>query len=620
MPRTYGKAKQTRLSFAPIALPSDDNDLELDEEMRHQATLRYGHPSKPTRTTQPKSGRAADRETSLKPFVVTKSALEENTLSAELKDTSRKSRRKKEEKKDKDRKRKKEENTGKKKSTSPPPPTPETLNQEIAAVADESSESEMDIQSSVRKNATRRALKRKRSPNPDESNHPSPEISAPAASEESDEEDVISRPRRKLRRGTAPPKTIVLDDSSEESESPIPSSPVKRLRHKTSPVIPQTPRRNLDQDELDLQEDLQDLQDSVVRETRTRGRLANSARAQRQIHLDRLRRRRAKEKQDEDDDVQSGSESAQLESAEESSDEADSDGESAIKQPRFHLMREESDVESSIASDEDLDRYEKDFVLEDENDRLGVPVGMEDMPIEFSRHSYKQLKDYFQDAVEWMVFNQLNPSFPRSSPIYRVAFEKLEVEVQGRTGSQLLSSVWNTNFRRALLARPYVEETAYPTAENHPCDACNRSGHPASFDIKIYGKPYSFETLEPLANEDSDEEQSAEDDLERDRDGHILPDEDIRYYLGRHCKNKATMAHTLTHWRFHLNEWVVDHLQRMGYLSDENILERSHWRQRRKEKYAAEAVGTMIETGEVKKLWHDFHVTLRTARESTTLG
>jgi hypothetical protein len=300
---------------------------------------------------------------------------------------------------------------------------------------------------------------------------------------------------------------------------------------------------------LDLEEDLEVLQDSgrifdekydfwedllanfsvhvVVKNTRTRGRLANSARAQRQRHLEALRRRRA------------GGKEAELEqdSDAEHSDEADSDDESEsevgsqVRQPQFR-QQEESDVESSIADNEDLDQYEDDFVLEDDDAELGVPSTLEDLPFEFSRHAYKQLKEYFQDAVEWMVNNKINPAFPRSDPLYEVAFSKLEDEVKGRTGSQLVSSVWNVKFRRALLARPHVEITLYPITDNHPCDACNRSKHPASFDMKLYGKAYSLETLEPLSDEDSDEDDE-EEGPERDRDGYSLPDEDTRFYLGR---------------------------------------------------------------------------------------
>lgn len=275
---------------------------------------------------------------------------------------------------------------------------------------------------------------------------------------------------------------------------------------------------------------------SVVKTSRTRGNVANSARAQRQRHLEALRRRRAGKKEEDDGEDQL---SPQPEASGSEQSENEDEEEPPVRQPQFRSWAngsESSDVESTIGANEDLDRYEDDFVLDDEDDKLGAPSGLEDMPIEFSRHAYKQLKDYFQDAVEWMVQNQLNPAFPRSDPVYKVAFDKLDVEVQGRTGSQFVSPVWNTDFRRALLARPLMETTTYPTDFNHPCDACNRTGHPASFDVKLTGKAYSLETLEPLADADSDEEQSESeqnDDQERDREGYTLPDEDTHFYLGR---------------------------------------------------------------------------------------
>ncbi|KAK1143985.1 hypothetical protein N8T08_005894 [Aspergillus melleus] len=626
MPRTYGKAKQTRLSFAPIALPTDDDD---NDEMARQATLKYGHPSRPTiPATRSKLNMGSRRKGSPDSFVY-----DESTENGEVptEEGSRKSRRKKdkkdkkagrekdeikvkdknerdEKKKDKKKRRRKEKKEMKSRNPTPPP----SATPEVIPPAEESSDSDLDIQSSVRKN---RAVKRKRSPSPEESNPQSPTPADPSAQEENDE-DVVTRPRRKLRRGPAQPAAIVLDDSSDESDAPIASSPVKRGRRNMSVEEPQTPRHNRNQDQLDLEEDLEDLQDS--------GRLANSARAQRQKHLETLRRRRAG--QTETDEEQSELKPDETESSEDNWSEAEDDEEEAIRQPRIPFAREDSDVESEIASNEDLDRYDKDFVLDDDDDdKLGVPAGLEEMPIEFSRHSYKQLKDYFQDAVEWMVLNQLFPAFPRSSPIYKVAFDKLEDEVKGRTGSQLISSVWNADFCRALMARPHLEETTFSISEDHPCDACKRSGHPASADLKFYGKAYSLDTLEPLSDpdeerSDDDNEEEGDDGLERDRDGHVLPDENTRFYLGRHCKGRATMAHTLTHWRFHLNEWVVDHLSRMGHVSDEKVLERSHWSQKRNAKYAGEAFRDMVEGGEVKKLWRDFHINLRTARESTTLG
>ncbi|KAL3494740.1 hypothetical protein BJX62DRAFT_26920 [Aspergillus germanicus] len=590
MPRTYGKskgkAKQTRLAFVPAEFASDDKD---DENSR-KANVRYTHPSMST----VRRGRSAGEKSSApKPFVTVEPSPEESSQSEVGKSTKRRPRSEK-----RGSSRKSISNN----ATLSAPPSPPTATQD--------SESDLDIVHSARKPMRTRALKRKRPVDSSESEEQQ-------KSEESDVDEIVSRPRRKLRRGGAPQLIVVDDDSSDEEI---------RIVASKSPSVPHTPRRDSTQHRIDLEEDLEDLQDSVVRTSRTRGNIANSARAQRQLHLEALRRRRAGQKEDEDEEYQL---SPQPEAPGwEDNEEELEDEEAPVRQPAFRNWADQSDgsdVESTIGANDDLDRYEDDFVLEDEDDKLGAPTGLEDIPIEFSRHSYKQLKDYFQDAVEWMVHNQLNPAFPRSDPVYRVAFDKLEQEVRGRTGSQLVSSVWSTDFRRALLARPQLEVTNFPTEFQHPCDACNRSGHPASFDIKLYGKAYSLETLEPLADADadSDEEQSGSeedsDGKERDRDGYVLPDEDKRFYLGRHCMKNAGMAHTLTHWRFHLNEWVVEHLRTTGYMSDRKIIKRSHMSQKKKNKHAAKAFTKMVESGEVKKLWRDFHINLRTARESTTL-
>lgn len=271
----------------------------------------------------------------------------------------------------------------------------------------------------------------------------------------------------------------------------------------------------------------------AMTKTRTRGRLADSAKAKRQRHLEILRRKRARENGTTDDDP--GGKGDDDVDAESSIDNESSfvreEPESSDSSPEA----EDSDVESAVPSNEDLDRYEEDFVLEDSDDELGVPGDLGEMPFEYTRHRYKPLRECFRDVVEWMVHNKLNPAFSRSDIMYRSAFMKLDDEVKGRTGSQFISAAWNVNFRRALLARPQIEITAYPTMDDHACDACNRTGHPASADIKLYGKPYSLETLEPLSDDDeSDVERSGQEDgRDRDRDGHILPDEDTHFLLGR---------------------------------------------------------------------------------------
>ncbi|KAH1395793.1 hypothetical protein KXV70_003971 [Aspergillus fumigatus] len=588
MPRTYGKGKQTRLSFAPLSSSPPGTDRSTRNQNDRLATLRYEHPSSSSILPNPlQRGKTLTRRE--ESFTSPKKVLSEGTPSSEPEQTPQRP------KKD---------------------GSPKISDAKDAITVDESSDSALEIQRNARKYTRLRSGKRKRSPSlPKLSKTPANELQI-LVSDESDE-DLVIQPRRRLRRGAADARPIVVEEGSEDSDEPIRSSPMKRRKRNINSDPPKTPRRNSDQERLDLEEDLEALQDSVVKNTRTRGRLANSARAQRQRHLDALRRRRAGGKEENDAALEQDSDAEHSDEAG-PDDEPDSEAESQVRQQQFRLQ-EGSDVESIVAEDEDLDQYEDDFVLEDDNAELGVPSSLEDLPFEFSRHAYKQLKEYFQDAVEWMVNNKINPAFPRSDPLYEVAFMKLEDEVKGRTGSQLVSSVWNVKFRRALLARPHVETTLYPITDNHPCDACNRSKHPASFDMKLYGKAYSLETLEPLSDDDSDEDEE-EDGPERDRDGYSLPDEDTRFYLGRHCKNKASLAHTLSHWRFHLNEWVVDYLERMGYLEDDKVLERSHWSHKQRARYASEVMGSMVDSGEVKKLWRDFHITLKSARETTSLS
>ncbi|KAL2820778.1 hypothetical protein BJX63DRAFT_284340 [Aspergillus granulosus] len=592
MPRTYGKskgkAKQTRLAFVPAEFVSDDKDGEDSRK----ANVRYTHPSMPTL----RHGRSAYEKTSVPaPFVTDEPSPEESSHS-EIEEPSKRRPRNG-----------KRSSSQKSSNNATPPPAPPS-----PPMASQDSESDLEILHSARKPTRMRGLKRKRAVD-------SSELEELQNPQESDADEIVSRPRRKLRRGGAPQPIVVRDESSEEEDE----EEEDRVVALKSPSVPHTPRRNSTQDRIDLEEDLEDLQDSVVKPSRTRGNIANSARAQRQLHLEALRRRRAGQKSEDDEEDQL---SPQPEASGSDNSEDEVEEEAPTRQPVFRRWAEQSegsDVESTIGANEDLDRYEDDFVLEDEDDKLGAPTGLEDIPIEFSRHSYKQLKDYFQDAVEWMVHNQLNPAFPRTDPVYRVAFDKLEQEVRGRTGSQLVSSVWNIDFRRALLARPQLEATNFPTEFQHPCDACNRTGHPASFDVKLSGNAYSLETLEPLADvdADSDDEQSGSeedgDEKERDRDGYTLPDENKRFYLGRHCMKNAEMAHTLTHWRYHLNEWVVEHLRTTGYMSDKKIIKRSHMSQKKKNKHAAKAFIKMAQSGEVKKLWRDFHINLRTAREST---
>jgi len=76
----------------------------------------------------------------------------------------------------------------------------------------------------------------------------------------------------------------------------------------------------------------------------------------------------------------------------------------------------------------------------------------------------------------------------------------------------------------------------------------------------------------------------------------------------------ARTAHALAHWRYHLNDWVVDYLKQEGYTTPEKIVERDSWNTKKRMKYANTIVDKMEESGEVRRLHHDFRVEIDTAR------
>ncbi|KAI1943010.1 hypothetical protein LOZ12_004303 [Ophidiomyces ophidiicola] len=444
--------------------------------------------------------------------------------------------------------------------------------------------------------------------------------------DEDDDEDDI-RGLGSTRRRTGKRLLVELRDNNESQSSSseaIISSPAKRRRRNRVASVQVRAQGESEQTLRDLEEDLEDLRDSAVTKERTRGSVVHSAATlKRKEQLEALRLRRAGEKppttrptNESQNSLEHGGDSL---SNEENEDQASDCATSTSDED----LPGDSDEEPPPP--EDLDKYEDDFVLQDEDAEIGVPSEVVDLPFEFSRHRYKRLKDHFRDVVEWMVHNKLNPAFPRDDEVYKVAFSKVQDEVLGVAGSQLVSSVWVGGFKHALDARPGIEVLPFSDPSMDYCDACNRSKHPASYDIRFTGRPYSLKTLEPLFDEDdtstsnddgNDSDNSQPENKNNiDRDGRTIPDESTHFFLGSFCKSKATMAHTLIHWRFHLNEWVIDYLERKELFSDESVLEREHWSVKKRTKYANQVVDSMRQTGETDRLWKDFNLNAKTARE-----
>ena len=270
------------------------------------------------------------------------------------------------------------------------------------------------------------------------------------------------------------------------------------------------------------------------------------------------------------------------------------------------------------------EQEDEDFVSDGEDDTLGVPA---DLPLEFTRYASMKAKDLFRHVVDWMVQKKLNPGFNQDDELYRLAFQKLNDEVRGLAGSKFMSAAWTPVFQLALRARPSIglapiDRNSAQHFMRDKCDACNRTGHPATWEVQFQGKPYHRESLEELGNEDDDSEPDSDDDGSvqgrpaRDAEGREIVPESTTFYVGKFCMANAETAHALSHWRFHLYEWVVGWLETAGYNTPEKIVQRDKWNERKRRKKANKVVDDMEAQGKIKELYRDFKSELDTARNA----
>ena len=423
-----------------------------------------------------------------------------------------------------------------------------------------------------------------------------------------DDSDIVvrrsSQPRRSLTRSK--PTPVVIPDDSDESSEEVVTPSRKRRVVRVTPASPKLQSEDATSPTADdLEEDVNDLKDTELRShrTRTTNRTPRKTKVQQQLEL--LKRRRAGQKieevSSESDEVGTPSPTSRKESR----DAVRETSEDASDEPEQY-----EDIDPPLVRrGENLDQYEEDFVIEDGDELLGVPDEYSEMPLEFTRHAHKKPIEHFKDVVEWMVHNKLNPAFPRHDPIYQVAVQKLDDEVRGLAGSKFMSAAWNAEFLNTLKARPEIASLDAPGLFEQHCAACNKSNHPAKFQLIFSGKQYDRHSLESISD-DEDEEPGVE-----DHDDLATFDEKT-FYVGRTCCANAETAHALHHWRYALNHWVLEWLVRRGHTSPEKIIAREHWNTKRRTKYANEVVDEMDNSGEVRVLYKEFKENLQAARDA----
>lgn len=119
-----------------------------------------------------------------------------------------------------------------------------------------------------------------------------------------------------------------------------------------------------------------------------------------------------------------------------------------------------------------------------------------------------------------MVQKKINPAFAMTDDVYRIAFQRLDDFVTGMGGSKFQSSAWTPRFLTSLRTRPIIQNDRFINNgfEHGHCDACNRSGHPATWEVRFSGNTYDRKTLEEDSDDESDEEG---------------PSSEPTYYLGK---------------------------------------------------------------------------------------
>lgn len=348
----------------------------------------------------------------------------------------------------------------------------------------------------------------------------------------------------------------------------------------------------------------------------TRQRIVKRHRTDREKTMELLRRKRAGEKITQLTDSESG---------EEEPHQAIYDSNSELEVLSQFDDEEESaqaieSVRQSIRG-QNRNTYDEDFVVEDdENDAIGAPgIGLNDIPLEFTRQAHKPLKEHFKDCVEWMVHKKINPGFNINDPLYKNSFLKMSDEVRGLANSKFMSSIWKQDFALALQARPIFNEAELASGESMihmHCDACNRN-HPTRYILQFTGKPYNIDTLEDIEKDDeTDEENEEEGEEDVDSQGRIIPKPEKTWYVGRFCKANAETSHSLLHWKWALNNWVVDQLTNEKQLKPKKLAEREKWSMKKRGREANRIVDTWEAGRQIKELYRDFKANLESARSA----
>lgn len=457
--------------------------------------------------------------------------------------------------------------------------------------------------------AMRRPGRRRRQATPDSFISSSPPPLGPIDSD--DDLEIIEKPSKIRRR-----RRDTESEDEDEDEDAEPVTPGRRTLKRPGKKFNQQEADDLAED-LDFLGPSSDVDDSARKPRNTQTAEKNA----RQSALEKLKRKRSNQSwQPQPIIVEDDEEEDDFDEDADPYDEEEDEVEEA-QQPTM------TSRQYFTSNEQDEDFIDSDGEAED--GVLGVPDS--NMPIQFTQFARMKPKELFPFAVEWMVQKKINPAFSMDDEVYDLTFRKLDDEVKGLAGSKFTSAAWIEEFTYALKARPDIAYEPLDRSGEHwlndHCDACNRSGHPATYQIQFQGKPYHKQTLEEVnndADDESDSDSNSDSGTARDEDSKPTWDSEGRqivpvariFLVGKFCMSNAQTAHALQHWKYHLNEWVVTWLTKNGYLAPAEIVRRDSWNEKKRRKTANKISDRMEKDGVVRQLWQDFRQNIDDARDS----
>ncbi|KAK6438420.1 hypothetical protein LTR95_005373 [Oleoguttula sp. CCFEE 5521] len=442
--------------------------------------------------------------------------------------------------------------------------------------------------------------------------------SPPRAEVSDDDVQIVERPRSQR---TGPRRES--DEAEDEEDDDIVPFPPGRRKSKPSRQLTQ-------QEQEDLHEDLDFLGPSSDVDEGRSHRAQSSQKNARLKALERLKQKRSSQgalpdisENDADDIFEDEGDETPVEAEDDEDGQGEGDDEEVVYAPTssramFHAEKEDEEF----------------LVDEGDDNELGIPEGI---PLQFTRYASMKAKELWKFAVEWLVQKKINPAFPQMhDEIYELAFRKLDDEVSGLVGSKFASAAWTTDFTIAFRSRPAI---AYDRLDrnksehmfNDKCDACNRTGHPATYQVQFQGKPYHRDTLDDVDNDDGDDQEDSgdgdssissddsDDTSDYDAKGNEVKPASHIWYVGKFCMNNARTAHALQHWRLHLYHFVSDWIEQR-YNSAEQLRKRDKMSVRKKRKLARRIADRMQDEGQTTALWKEFRHTLSEAANAKQQG